>query len=92
MNVEVAVVSVGIEELAARLNSHVERVRQGEEIVVTDCGQEVALLVPFSRERRAVNALVSAGKARWSGGKPAGVAGIAIKGEPLAETVLEDRR
>jgi hypothetical protein len=30
--------------------------------------------------------------AKWSGGKPKGKTGIKIKGKPLSETVLEERR
>jgi hypothetical protein len=35
---------------------------------------------------------MDSGKAKWSGGKPKGITGLKIKGTPLAETVLEERR
>jgi antitoxin (DNA-binding transcriptional repressor) of toxin-antitoxin stability system len=60
--------------------------------VVTDHGREVALLVPISRERQAVRVLMDSGKVQWSGGKPKGTSGVGIKGEPLSDTVLEERR
>lgn len=85
-------IAVGIKELKARLSSYVERVQQGEEVVITDHGREVALVVPISPERRAVKALMDGGRAKWSGGKPMGKRGVSIKGEPLSDTVLEERR
>jgi prevent-host-death family protein len=84
--------SVGIRDLKAKLSSYVDKVRKGERVIITDHGDEVAMLVPLSKERRAIKSLVESGKARWSGGKPHGIEGIKIKGKPLSETVLEERR
>ncbi|KAF0221274.1 MAG: prevent-host-death [Geobacteraceae bacterium] len=84
--------TVGIKELKAKLSSYVEKVGAGEEVVVTDHGKEVALLVPISKERQAVRALMDSGKVQWSGGKPKGTSGVRTKGKPLADTVLEERR
>lgn len=84
--------TVGIKELKAKLSSYVERVSAGEEVIVTDHGREVALLVPISREREAVRVLMDSGKVQWSGGKPKGTSSTRIKGKPLADTVLEERR
>lgn len=85
-------ISVGIKELKGKLSSYVDKVRHGEEIVVTDRGKEIALVLPISRERSAVKQLVGSGRAVWTGGKPAGVKGIRAKGGSVAKTVLEDRR
>ncbi len=85
-------VSVGIKELKAKLSGYVDKVRHGQKIVVTDRGKEVALLIPVSRERRAVRHLVESGRTAWTGGKPGGIKGIRVKGKPLAKTILEDRR
>lgn len=84
--------TVGIRELKTHLSTYIGYASQGEEVVVTDHGREVALLVPITAERRAVLGLVAEGAANWSGGKPAGLAGTKIKGEPLAATVIADRR
>jgi hypothetical protein len=35
---------------------------------------------------------MDSGKVQWSGGKPKGTTGTKIKGKPLADTVLEERR
>ena len=84
--------SVGIKELKAKLSSYVERVRHGEQAVVTDHGEEVAQLLPISRERRVVKSLIGAGLAQWSGGKPKGLEGVSLKGKALSETILEERQ
>jgi len=89
---EFVMLIVGIKELKAKLSSYVAKVGAGEEVVVTDHGKEVALLVPVARERQAVRVLMDSGKVQWSGGKPKGTAGVGIKGKPLADTVLEERR
>lgn len=85
-------ISVGIKELKEKLSGYVDKVRHGEEIVVTDRGKEIALVIPISRERSAVKQLVVSGRAAWAGGKPVGVKGIRAKGGSMAKTVLEDRR
>jgi prevent-host-death family protein len=85
-------ISVGIKELKAQLSAYVARARHGEEIVVTDRGKEVAMVVPVSREREAITGLLTSGRAAWAGGKPRGVTGTRIKGKPLSATVLEGRR
>lgn len=38
--------SVGVRELCQNLSRHLERVKQGESLVVTERGREVARLVP----------------------------------------------
>ena len=45
------VVEVGIRALRDRLSEFVDRVRAGEELVVTDRGRAVARLVPLDHER-----------------------------------------
>jgi len=92
MLMEDGMISVGIKELKAKLSSYVAKVSQGEEVVVTEHGKEVALFVPISKERKALKSLVESGKAKWSGGKPEGLDNIKIKGKPLSATVLEERR
>lgn len=84
--------NVGIRELKARLSSYVNRVHSGEKVVITDHGEEVAVMIPISRERRLMRHLVESGKAQWSGEKPQGFDGITIKGKPISETILEERQ
>jgi len=85
-------ISVGIKELKTKLSSYVDKVRHGEEVVITEHGKEVALVIPISRERKVLKSLIDSGKAKWSGGKPEGLDNVKIKGKALAKTVLEARR
>lgn len=87
-----AMISVGIRELKAKLSAYMDRVRSGSEVMITEHGQETALIVPLSKERRAIQNLTESGKVQWSGkGKPSGIKGVRLKGKPLSETVLEER-
>jgi prevent-host-death family protein len=85
-------ISAGIKELKSKLSSYIDAVNEGEQVVITEHGREVAIIIPISQERKAINALVAAGIAHWAGGKPKGLVGIKIKGEPLSKTILEERR
>jgi prevent-host-death family protein len=90
---------VGIRDLKAHLSRHLERVRAGARLVVTDRGRaiaaisriEVAAVAPVSAW---ADRLVAGGRAQWAGGKPTGgPRGIALaSGRTLSDTVLEDRR
>ncbi len=84
--------TVGIRELKAKLSSYIERARNGEQIVVTDHGHEVAVIQAVSAERQAIMSLIKEGWAQWSGGKPGGLTGIKVKGKPVSDTILEERR
>ena len=83
--------TVGLKTLKEDLGSYVARARDGERIIITDRGTEVAELVPLSAERRALLVLVDAGKAEWSGGRPRLGAGVPNAGPPVSDAVVEDR-
>lgn len=84
--------SVGIKDLKAKLSDYVGRTRKGETFLVTDRGEPVAELAPLSPERVALLKLASDGEVIWSGGKPKGLRGVVVRGEPVADTVVRDRR
>ena len=83
--------SVGIKELKAKLSYYVDIVQKGDEIVITERGKEVAMVIPISPERRLVSTLMKGGKANWSGGKPEGMTGIHVCGGSISDTILEER-
>jgi prevent-host-death family protein len=85
-------ISAGIKELKAKLSSYIDIAKNNEQVIITEHGKEVAIIIPISKERRAINTLVEEGMAHWSGGKPKGLVRVKIKGEPLSETILEERR
>jgi prevent-host-death family protein len=54
---------VGVRELRDHLSRYLERVKEGEELVVTEHGRAIAYLVPKPRSSRLAQ-LVAAGRAR----------------------------
>ena len=84
-------ITVGIRELKAKLSSYIDKASNGEQIVVTDRGLEVAVIHPVSKERSALNSLVKKGLAQWTGGKPDGLEGVRVLGRSLSATILEER-
>jgi len=86
---------VGVRELKSRLSEFLRRVANGERITVTDRGRPVAVLSPAEAPEGLddVMAMVREGRAAWGGGKPRGAdRPIRIRGKPISDTVLEDRR
>ena len=86
---------VGVRQLKDRLSECLRRVARGERITVTDRGRPVAVLGPAteSPEISAAQQLVREGVASWSGGKPRGPARrIRLRGKPISQSVIEERR
>lgn len=88
--------TVGIRELKAHLSRHLKRVRSGTRLVVTERGRAIASIQPIDTARDVdwAHALVAAGRARWSGGKPEGATSLVpiARGTSVADAVIEDRR
>jgi prevent-host-death family protein len=84
--------TVGIRELKARLSHYVARARLGHRVVVTDRGRPVAQLVGLGPESEKLFDLMRRGRIEWSGGKPQPLRGVVVRGEPVAQTVIEQRR
>jgi prevent-host-death family protein len=82
---------VDVREFEAKLTESMERARGGEMVVVMDRGEPVAELVPLSPTRRKLLKLAEAGELSWDGGKPKGLRGIIVRGEPMSETVIKAR-
>lgn len=82
---------VGIRELRDNLSRYLDRVRGGEEVVVTDRGHAVARVLPIGGER-ALDRLVAEGvvtparRSKQSAGKP-----MRTKGT-VSDLVAEQRR
>lgn len=86
---------VGVRELKNSLSRYLKKVKAGEHVIVTERGKATAVLIPAEqpKERQAMEALVREGIARWAGGKPQGAKRPAkVRGRPIAETVVLDRR
>lgn len=64
MNVATSVVRVGIRDLKNGLSQYIDRVRAGEEIIVTDRGHPVARLSPIDQPLERLADLVRSGEVR----------------------------
>ena len=88
--------TVGVRELKSRLSRYLKRVRAGGRVTVTERGRAIAMIGPVDvpADVEWAHRLVVSGRARWSGGKPAGSRHPArtVAGGSVSEAVLEDRR
>jgi prevent-host-death family protein len=85
---------VGVRELRDQLSRYLDRVRDGEEIEVTERGRPVAMLVPLPDSRARLAELVAAGVVtpaarEWT--RPPRRLPVPT-GEPLASTSLDEQR
>jgi prevent-host-death family protein len=86
---------VGIRELKNNLSRYLDKVKQGENLAVTDRGKIIAYILPAEKSpsHDELIRMVREEKASWKGGKPAGSAHpAAAKGKPVSEIVIEERR
>lgn len=85
--------TVGIRELKAHLSEYIHLASEGEKVVVTQRGKDVAIILAPDAEHDRLRRLMDSGMVKWSGGKPAIPSGppIKIKGGPISETVRELR-
>jgi prevent-host-death family protein len=85
-------VEVGIRELRADLSRWVQRVREGDEIVVTDRGKAVARIVAVEGERK-LDRLIREGLVTPASNEGQRAVPEPIKGAgPLSDIVIEGRR
>jgi prevent-host-death family protein len=82
---------VGIRELKNHLSRYLDRVREGEEVVVTDRGRAIARVVPLGQERvfdrLVADGVVTPARRAKQRAKPP----IATKGT-VSDLVVEQRR
>lgn len=76
---------VGIGELRQNLSRHLQRVKRGERIVVTERNRPVAVLGPLPRDESVVERLIAEGKATRGKGSIADLPPpIKLDGDPYA--------
>ena len=87
--------TVGIKDLKAHLGRFISRAANGETITVTERGAPVAMLVPLSPDRIAIETLKRSGRIRGQGANPLA---LQVKGKrkarkdpDLAGAVIEGR-
>ncbi len=83
---------VGIKELKTKLSAYINEVREGDEILVKDHAEEVAIITPLTSEYRTIRRLMKLDRAQWAFGKPQGLSPrVTMQGSTLSSTVLEER-
>jgi len=85
----------GVRELKNKLSHYLREVKKGRSIVITERGKIVATIVPAQEvgAGEKLRKLARSGLGTWRGGKPKGASrAVVIKGKPVADIVLEDRR
>ena len=88
-------IAAGIKDLKNRLSYYLREVKRGQKIMITERDQVIATILPVEggEEDAKLLSLAKEGFATWKGGKPAGShRPIGIRGKPVSEIVLEDRR
>ena len=87
--------SVGVRELKAKLSEHLDRVKGGASLTVTEHGKPVARLVPIERIEPPENfkPLIEAGLISWSGLPPLSYNPLPLKGsgKTPSQMISEDR-
>ncbi|HPD16436.1 MAG TPA: type II toxin-antitoxin system prevent-host-death family antitoxin [Planctomycetota bacterium] len=83
-----------LREFKNRLGYYARKVREGEDVELTDRGRPFARVVPSAEAelRRKLEPLIKRGLVSWSGGKPKGLEHpIPVGGKPASEIIVEDR-
>ena len=86
---------VGIRELKNNLSQYLDKVKQGDNLAVTDRGKIIAYIFPAEKSPNyeELIQMVREDTAAWGGGKPAGSLKRAeATGRPVSEIVIEERR
>ena len=91
--------SVGVRELKNRLTEYLRRTKRGEEIIVTERGQPIALLQAIQSAQRPVTIearlarLAAQGRLTLPTRKPLKrLRRVTVRGTPLSRMILDDRR
>ena len=93
MDVATTRAEVGIRELKNGLSKYIDRVRAGEEVIVTDRGRPVARLSSVDASEDRLADLVSAGLVRPPSSRERHVPKRRIKAKaPVSDLVAEQRR
>jgi prevent-host-death family protein len=91
--------TVGIKELKNCLTQYLRRTKQGEEVIVTERGNPIALIQPIKSADKAVSLearlarLAAQGLVTLPTRKPLKrVRLVKVSGKPISKTIVEDRR
>lgn len=88
-------ITVGVRELKNKLSHYLRGVKQGRPVEITERGESIAMLVPSRQSSGAQigETLSRKGIGSWKGGKPRGASRrVTVKGKPVSQIVIEERR
>ena len=85
--------NAAVRDLKTHLSAYLRRVKDGEQVIITDHGQPCAVIQPFPPRNEEAQLRVLAGNPNvsWSGKRLVLPDPVAIGGKSLADMVLEDR-
>jgi len=85
--------NAAVRDLKTHLSAYLRRVKDGEQVIITDHGEPCALIQPFPprNEEAQLRMLMGNPNISWKGKPLVLPDAVAIGGKSLAETVLEDR-
>jgi prevent-host-death family protein len=87
--------TVGVRELKNKLSHYLRDVKKGKPIAITERGKSIAVLMPVDShpDLQLARELSAKGIGSWKGGKPKGAShAVVIKGKPVSQIVIEERR
>lgn len=87
--------TVGIRELKNNLSQYLRDVKRGKPLTITERGESIAILMPAAShpDTQIAQELSRKGVGTWKGGKPKGaVRQVSVKGKPVSQIILEERR
>ena len=85
--------NAAVRELKTHLSAYLRRVKEGEQVIVTDHGEPCAVIQPFPPHNEEAQLHILAGNPNisWSGKAFVPPKSVALGGKSLADMVLEDR-
>jgi prevent-host-death family protein len=87
--------TVSMRELKAKLTHYLRDVKKGNSVAITERGKSIAVLMPIDShsDLQVARELSAKGIGSWKGGKPKGASRpVVIKGKPVSQIVIEERR
>jgi prevent-host-death family protein len=87
--------TVGVRELKNKLSHYLRDVKKGKPIAITERGKSIAILMPVDShpDLQVARELSARGIGSWKGGKPKSASRtVVIKGKPVSQIVIEERR
>jgi prevent-host-death family protein len=85
----------GVRDLKNKLSHYLREVKKGRSVLITERGKVIATIVPAQEhpDVAKLTKLARTGLGTWRGGRPKGASrSVVIKGKPVGNIVIEDRR